>query len=84
MFFEDPYQAFSNIYKSLKSISFVCWQNPSLNLGRCFYPYKLNLDLPSLLQIAGPFAFEDKNYISDILQSNFKDIEIQEDILVNH
>ena len=92
MFFEDPYQAFSNIYNSLKEkgqLSFVCWQNPSLNPWQSLslLVIKEYLDLPSPPpKSPGPFAFEDKNYISDILnQSNFKDIEIednQEDIVM--
>ena len=92
MFFEDPYQAFSNIYKSLKEngqLSFVCWQSPPLNPWQSLslQVIKEYLDLPSPPpKSPGPFAFEDKNYISDILnQSNFKDIEIednQEDIVM--
>ena len=92
MFFEDPYQAFSNIYKSLREdgqLSFVCWQNPSLNPWQSLslQVIKEYLDLPSPPpKSPGPFAFEDKDYISDILnQSNFKDIEIednQEDIVM--
>ena len=92
MFFEDPYQAFSNIYKSLKEngqLSFVCWQNPSLNPWQSLSSQVIKeyLDLPSPPpKSPGPFAFEDKNYISDILnQSNFKDIKIednQEDIVM--
>ena len=92
MFFEDPYQAFSNIYKSLREngqLSFVCWQNPSLNPwpSLSIQVIKEYLDLPSPPpKSPGPFAFEDKDYISDILnQSNFKDIEIeanQEDIVM--
>ena len=92
MFFEDPYQAFSNIYKSLREngqLSFVCWQNPSLNPWQSLslQVIKGYLDLPSPPpKSPGPFAFEDKNYISDILnQSNFKNIEIednQEDIVM--
>ncbi len=75
MFFEDPYQAF--------------WQNPSLNPWQSLsiQVIKEFLDLPSPPpKSPGPFAFEDKNYISDILnQSNFKDLEIednQEDIVM--
>ena len=75
MFFEDPYHAFSNIYKSLKDngqLSFVCWQNPSLNPWQSLslQVIKEYLDLPSPPpKSPGPFAFEDKNYISDILLS---------------
>ena len=92
MFFEDPYQAFSNINNSLKEngqLCFVCWQNPSLNPWQSLsiQVIKEFLDLPSPpAKSPGPFAFEDKNYIKDILdQSNFKDIEIddnQEDIVM--
>ena len=92
MFFEDPYQAFSNINNSLKEngqLCFVCWQNPSLNPWQSLslQVIKEFLDLPSPPpKSPGPFAFEDKNYIKDILdRSNFKDIEIhdnQEDIVM--
>ena len=85
MFFEDPYQAFSNINNSLKEngqLCFVCWQNPSLNPWQSLslQVIKEFLDLPSPPpKSPGPFAFEDKNYIKDILdRSNFKDIEIQD------
>lgn len=92
MFFEDPYQAFSNINNSLKEngqLCFVCWQNSSLNPWQSLslQVIKEFLDLPSPPpKSPGPFAFEDKNYIKDILdRSNFKDIEIhdnQEDIVM--
>ena len=85
MFFEDPYQAFSNINNSLKEngqLCFVCCQNPSLNPWQSLslQVIKEFLDLPSPPpKSPGPFAFEDKNYIKDILdRSNFKDIEIQD------
>jgi hypothetical protein len=67
----------------------VCWQNPSLNPWQSLslQVIKEFLDLPSPPpKSPGPFAFEDKNYIKDILdRSNFKDIEIhdnQEDIVM--
>ena len=34
MFFDDPFEAFKNIFSSLRTageLSFVCWQDPSLN-----------------------------------------------------
>ena len=34
MFFEDPFEAFKNIFSSVKEggeLSFVCWQDPALN-----------------------------------------------------
>ena len=92
MFFEDPFEAFSNISKSLKEngqLSFVCWQNPSLNPWQSLsiQGIKQFLDLPAPPpKSPGPFAFEDKTYIQEILeQSNFKDIVIddnQEDIVM--
>ena len=90
MFFEDPYAAFKNIYTSIKQggqLAFVCWQNPSLNPWQSLSigVIKDFLDLPSPPpKSPGPFAFEDKSYLLDILQtSNFRNIEIidnQEDI----
>jgi ubiquinone/menaquinone biosynthesis C-methylase UbiE len=92
MFFEDPFEAFSNISKSLKEngqLSFVCWQNPSLNPWQSLsiQVIKQFLDLPAPPpKSPGPFAFEDKTYIQEILeQSNFKHIVIddnQEDIVM--
>ena len=92
MFFEDPFEAFKNIHSSLKEdglLSFVCWQNASL------YPWqslsiqviKEFLDLPAPApKSPGPFAFEDKTYLEDILrESGFKGLEIldnQEDIVM--
>ena len=91
MFFEDPYQAFSNINNSLKEngqLCFVCWQNPSLNPWQSLsiQVIKEFLDLPSPpAKSPGPFAFEDKNYIKDILdKSNFKDIEIYDNLSLIH
>ncbi len=92
MFFENPFEAFSNIYKSLKEdgqLSFVCWQNPDLNPWQSLsiQVIKQFLDLPAPPpKSPGPFAFEDKTYIQEILEkSNFKDIKIddnQEDIVM--
>ena len=92
MFFENPFEAFSNIYKSLKQdgqLSFVCWQNPALNPWQSLsiQVIKQFLDLPAPPpKSPGPFAFEDKTYVQEILEkSNFKDIKIddnQEDIIM--
>ena len=92
MFFENPFEAFSNIYKSLKQdgqLSFVCWQNPALNPWQSLsiQVIKQFLDLPAPPpKSPGPFAFEDKTYVQEILEkSNFKDIKIddnQEDIVM--
>ena len=92
MFFDDPFEAFSNIYKSLKDggqLSFVCWQHASLNPWQSLsiQVIKEYLDLPAPPpKSPGPFAFEDKEYIEEILKgSNFKEISIsdnQEDIIM--
>ena len=92
MFFEDPYEAFKNINQAIKEngqLVFVCWQNPSLNPWQSLslQVIKEYLDLPSPPpKSPGPFAFEDKDYIEDILKgSDFKDISIadnQEDIVM--
>lgn len=90
MFFEDPFEAFKNIHSSLKEdglLSFVCWQNASLNPWQSLsiQVIKEFLDLPAPApKSPGPFAFEDKTYLEDILrESGFKGLEIldnQEDI----
>ena len=92
MFFEDPFEAFKNIYNSLKQdgqLSFVCWQNASLNPWQSLsmQVIKQFLDLPAPPpQSPGPFAFEDKEYIKEILEvSGFQEIVItdnQEDIVM--
>ena len=92
MFFEDPYEAFKNINQSIKEngqLVFVCWQHSSLNPWQSLslQVIKEYLDLPSPPpKSPGPFAFEDKDYIEDILKgTDFKDISIadnQEDIVM--
>ena len=92
MFFENPYEAFKNINQSIKEngqLVFVCWQHPSLNPWQSLslQVIKEYLDLPSPPpKSPGPFAFEDKDYIEDILKgSDFIDISIadnQEDIVM--
>ena len=92
MFFEDPFEAFNNINHSLKDdgqLSFVCWQHASLNPWQSLsiQVIKEFLDLPAPApKSPGPFAFEDKSYINEILtESGFRDIEIkdnQEDIVM--
>ena len=83
MFFEDPCDAFKNINKALKKggqLSFVCWQQASLNPWQSLSIEVIRgfLDLPAPPPKGpGPFAFEDKSYIQDILESsNFQEIEI--------
>jgi ubiquinone/menaquinone biosynthesis C-methylase UbiE len=92
MFFEDPFEAFKNINHSLKDngqLSFVCWQHASLNPWQSLsiQVIKEFLDLPAPApKSPGPFAFEDKIYINEILtESGFRDIQIkdnQEDIVM--
>ena len=92
MFFEDPFEAFNNINHSLKDdgqLSFVCWQHASLNPWQSLsiQVIKEFFDLPAPPpKSPGPFAFEDKSYIEEILNaSGFRDIEIkdnQEDIVM--
>ena len=92
MFFEDPYEAFKNINQSIKEngqLVFVCWQHPSLNPWQSLslQVIKEYLDLPSPPpKSPGPFAFEDKDYIEDILKgTDFKDVSIadnQEEIVM--
>ena len=81
MFFEDPYEAFKNIYASMKNggkLSFVCWQDPALNPWQSLslQVIKEYLDMPSPPpRSPGPFAFQEKDYVQDILeQSGFSKI----------
>ena len=92
MFFEDPFEAFKNIHSSLKEdglLIFVCWQNASLNPWQSLsiQVIKEFLDLPAPApKSPGPFSFEDKTYLEEILrESGFKGLEIldnQEDIVM--
>ena len=85
MFFENPYEAFKNIYASLKNggkLSFVCWQNPALNPWQSLslQVIKEYLDMPSPPpRSPGPFAFQEKDYVQDILeQSGFSKIDFDD------
>jgi len=90
MFFEDPFEAFKNLSSSIKKggeLSFVCWQNPSLNPWQSLSIQVIRgyLDMPSPPpRSPGPFAFQEKDYVKDILeQSGFSNISFddnQEDI----
>ena len=81
MFFEDPYEAFKNIHASMKNggkLSFVCWQDPTLNPWQSLslQVIKEYLDMPSPPpRSPGPFAFQEKDYVQGILeQSGFSKI----------
>ena len=85
MFFEDPYEAFKNIYSSIKDegdISFVCWQDPSINPWQslALQVIKEYLDMPSPPpRSPGPFAFAEKDYVQNILESSgFSDINFDD------
>ena len=90
MFFDDPYEAFKNIFSSIKEggeLSFVCWQDPSLNPWQSLSVQVIRgyLDMPSPPpRSPGPFAFHEKDYVKEILEkSGFSDISFddnQEDI----
>ncbi len=90
MFFDDPYEAFKNIFSSIKEggeLSFVCWQDPSLNPWQSLSVQVIRgyLDMPSPPpRSPGPFAFHQKDYVKEILEkSGFSNISFddnQEDI----
>ena len=90
MFFDDPYEAFKNIFSSIKKggeLSFVCWQDPSLNPWQSLSVQVIRgyLDMPSPPpRSPGPFAFHEKDYVKEILEkSGFSNISFddnQEDI----
>jgi ubiquinone/menaquinone biosynthesis C-methylase UbiE len=85
MFFNNPFIAFKNLNSALKnkgSISFVCWTDFTYNQFFSI-PVKIlkevtGLKKESLSRKPGPFAFNNKNYISNILtNSNFNKIKIK-------
>lgn len=85
MFFEDPLQAFRNISQSIKEngmLSFVCWQEPSLNPWQSLsiQVIKSYLEIPTPpLRSPGPFAFQEKEYVYEILEkSGFSNIKIED------
>ena len=90
MFFDDPFEAFKNIFSSVKAggeLSFVCWQDPSLNPWQSLSLQVIRgyLDMPSPPpRSPGPFAFHEKDYVKEILEkSGFSNISFddnQEDI----
>ena len=85
MFFNNPVVAFKNLNNALKhkgSISFVCWTDFSYNQFFSI-PVKILTEVTGLKKAKvsrrpGPFAFNNKNYIRDILtKSNFNKIKIK-------
>ena len=63
-------------------LSFVCWQNPALNPWQSLslQVIKEYLDMPSPPpRSPGPFAFQEKEYVQDILeQSGFSKIDLDD------
>ena len=86
MFFENPVEAFQNIYLSMKSggkITFVCWssffKNEFFTEGCNIIENYTHEKLPKITRDPGPFAFSEKDYINRILTSSgFKKIIIDE------
>mgnify|MGYP001189414676 CR=1 FL=1 len=82
MFFENPFDAFKNIYNSMQingSLNFVCWtsmmENEFFTEGMDIIRKYTNEDFPEITKEPGPFAFNDKEYIIEILEfSGFKNI----------
>ena len=85
MFFENPVDAFCNINNSIKdggSLNFVCWTNLMENE---FHTAATNIILqhidkeyPKLTRDPGPFAFNDNEYIQEILNnSGFINIKVE-------
>ena len=84
MFFDDPKAAFSNVRSALVSggrMAFVCWQSPMKNpfmsvAGRAAQPFMPEPE-PQDPRSPGPFAFADRQWITEILDSaGFSDINI--------
>ena len=86
MFFENPYEAFKNILDSMRtngSLNFVCWTNLMENEfiieGMDIITKYTQKLLPEVTKDPGPFAFSDREYVNEVLQSaGFKNINIDE------
>ena len=85
MFFEEPVAAFTNIRSAMRTsgrLAFCCWQPRSINPFMTV-PAMAALELlPAPADVPprspGPFAFEDPDYIEEILSSSgFSDIAIE-------
>ena len=85
MFFENPVEAFKNIYNSLQeggSLNFVCWTNVMENefftVATNIIIRHLNKDFPEITRSPGPLAFSEEKYINEILSnSGFKNIKVE-------
>ncbi|MDC3081713.1 class I SAM-dependent methyltransferase [Paracoccaceae bacterium] len=84
MFFENPYEAFKNIFGSIRtngSLNFVCWtnliENEFITEGMDIITKYTQKVLPEVTKDPGPFAFSDREYINEVLQfAGFKNINI--------
>jgi ubiquinone/menaquinone biosynthesis C-methylase UbiE len=85
MFFENPIEAFKNIYNSIQeggSLNFVCWTNVMENE---FFTdptniiiKHLNKEFPEITRAPGPLAFSEEDYVKEILiSSKFKNVKIE-------
>ena len=85
MFFDDPTKAFANINQALKSgsqLAFVCFQSPERNLwaslSQRVFEKRLGIKMYEDKRAPSPFAFQEKSYISTILEAaGFVDIAIE-------
>ena len=84
MFFEDPIEAFKNIYHSMQdggSLHFVCWTNVMENefftAAADIIIKHLNMGFPEVSRAPGPFAFSEEEYVKEILKaSGFKNVKV--------
>ena len=85
MFFENPIEAFKNIYNSIQeggSLNFVCWTNVMENE---FFTdptniiiKHLNKEFPEITRAPGPLAFSEAYYVKEILvSSQFKNVKVE-------
>ena len=85
MFFENPIEAFKNIYNSIQeggSLNFVCWTNVMENE---FFTDPTNIiikhinkEFPEITKAPGPLAFSEEDYVKEILMSSkFKNVKIE-------
>ena len=85
MFFENPIEAFKNIYNSIQeggSLNFVCWTNVMENE---FFTdptniiiRHLNKEFPEITRAPGPLAFSEASYVKEILvSSQFKNVKVE-------
>jgi ubiquinone/menaquinone biosynthesis C-methylase UbiE len=85
MFFENPIEAFKNIYNSIQeggSLNFVCWTNVMENE---FFTdptniiiRHLNKEFPEITRAPGPLAFSEADYVKEILvSSKFKNVKVE-------